>query len=229
MPAYNEEESLGPLIERSVAALSGMNGSFEIVIVDDGSGDATWSRLVELKRDYPELRGLRFEKNCGQTAAMDAGIRAARGRVIVTMDADLQNDPSDIPDLVARLAEADCVCGIRVERQDNLIRRISSRFANWVRNRLSNENISDTGCSLKVYRRECFAKLKLFEGMHRFLPTLIKMEGFTVIEAPVKHHHRQYGVSKYGVLNRVFKSFFDLLAVRWMKKRMLGYVIAEEK
>jgi hypothetical protein len=146
------------------------------------------------------------------------------------MDADLQNDPRDLPNFLAALKKFDCVCGSRIESRskgDNLLRILSSRIANGVRNKLSGENISDAGCCYRVFKRECVADLKFFKGIHRFLPTLIKSEGFTVTEIPVRHNPRLSGKSNYGVWNRLFASFYDLLAVRWMKKRMFRYEIAE--
>jgi glycosyltransferase involved in cell wall biosynthesis len=159
---------------------------------------------------------------------MEAGFRRARGAVVVTLDADLQNDPSDIPALVGQLADWDAVVGVRVRRRDNLVRRVSSRVANYVRNRLSDESISDTGCSLKAYRRGALERLVLYEGLHRFLPTLLKMEGFRVREVPVSHRPRRHGRSKYGIANRLVPSFVDLLAVRWMKRRKLRYEVKDE-
>ena len=201
--------------------------SYEILVVDDGSSDATLEVLRKARVEFPHLRAIRLRANTGQTAAMDAGFRNARGAVVVTMDADLQNNPSDIPKLLELTETWDVVCGVRVARRDNFVRRVSSRIANWVRNKLSGENIRDTGCSLKAYRREHLLRLKLFKGMHRFLPTLLKMEGCTVTEVPVDHRPRLLGEAKYGVLNRVFKSLRDLFAVRWMKRRFIRYEIEE--
>ena len=227
VPVYNEVDNLGPLIDRITHALSKREPtSWEAILVDDGSKDGTSSLMDELSPAHPNFRMVHFVANQGQTAAMDAGLRLARGQYIVTMDADLQNDPDDIETLMAAMTdEYDCVCGVRVKRQDNWIRLISSRIANSIRNWLSQETITDTGCSLKAFRRECFDRVQLFEGMHRFLPTLIKMEGYRVTEVPVKHHPRTAGISKYGVWNRLFKSFRDLMAVRWMKQRQLRYQI----
>ena len=227
VPVYNEVDNLEPLIQRIESALAGRKAeSWEAILVDDGSKDGTTPLMDELSPRHPNFRMVHFVTNQGQTAAMDAGIRLARGAFIVTMDADLQNDPDDIETLMGRMDDqVDCVCGVRVKRQDNWIRLVSSRIANGIRNRLSQETITDTGCSLKAFRRECFDRIQLFEGMHRFLPTLVKMEGYRVTEVPVKHHPRVAGTSKYGVLNRLFKSFRDLLAVRWMKQRQLRYQI----
>jgi glycosyltransferase involved in cell wall biosynthesis len=162
---------------------------------------------------------------------MWAGMKAARGKYIVTLDADLQNDPRDIPQFLEALKRFDCVCGTRVEARsqgDNFIRILSSKIANGVRNKLSGETITDAGCCFRAFKRECVQDLKFFKGMHRFLPTLFKIEGFTVTEIPVRHNPRASGQAHYGVWNRLFASFYDLLAVRWMKKRMFRYKIAEE-
>ena len=178
---------------------------------------------------YPQLRVIKLARNAGQTAALDAGFRRSHGAVVVTLDADLQNDPADIPALLSNLEGCDAVVGVRRTRRDSLVRRLSSRIANYVRNRLSDEEITDTGCSLKAYRREALERLVLYNGMHRFLPTLIKMEGFHVREVPVGHRPRKHGQSKYGIGNRLVPAFVDLLAVRWMKKRKLRYEVMEEE
>ena len=226
VPVYNERENILNLDEKIAAVMAELApASWEVIYVDDGSRDGTSRLLDEIADNGAHVRVIHFTANQGQTAAMDAGIRSARGDLLITMDADLQNDPNDIGILLDNLSEdLGCVCGVRVKRRDNWLRRVSSRIANAIRNRISQETITDTGCSLKLYRRECFDNIKLFEGMHRFFPTLIKMEGYRVLEVPVSHHPRFAGESKYGVWNRIFKSFFDLLAVRWMKKRRLTYM-----
>jgi len=229
---FNEEENL-PLLHSAVTKVldaGAIDG--ELVLVDDGSKDGSWRAIEALVAKDPRVRGLKFAFNCGETAASDAGLRAARGRFVMTMDADLQNDPADIPAFLSALAEGwDCVCGTRVATRgkgDNFIRVASSRIANWVRNKLSDEQISDAGYTYRAFKRECVNRLKLYRGLHRFIPTLLKMEGFTVTEIPVTNNPRLHGESKYGVWNRLFKSFRDLLAIRWMKSRMLGYRIAAE-
>ena len=232
VPVYNEEENL-PLLHEAVAkVIDGNKIDAELILVDDGSKDGSWKVIESLVAKDPRVRGLRFKFNCGETEASDAGLRAARGEYVMTMDADLQNDPADIPKFLEALAGGvDCVCGTRVatrSKGDNFIRVASSRIANSVRNKLSNENISDAGCTYRAFKRECVPKLKLYRGLHRFIPTLLKMEGFTVSEIPVTNNPRLHGESKYGVWNRLFKSFRDLLAIRWMKSRILGYQIAEE-
>jgi len=225
IPVFNEEENLGPLISEVAASLKPLGLVCEIVTVDDGSTDGSAAALDALRSVHPQLRVITLARNAGQTAALDAGFRRSRGAIVVTLDADLQNDPADIPALLSHLEECDAVVGVRRTRRDHLVRRISSRIANYVRNRLSDEEISDTGCSLKAYRRDALEHLVLYNGMHRFLPTLIKMEGFRVREIPVGHRPRTHGRSKYGIGNRLVPAFMDLLAVRWMKKRKLRYEV----
>ncbi|RJP20760.1 MAG: glycosyltransferase [Candidatus Abyssobacteria bacterium SURF_5] len=228
IPAYNEFESLRPLTVELLQTMRDLGEDFEILFVDDGSTDATREVLRSLAGEFDEVRFIGFRKNCGQTSAMAAGFKCARGNILVTLDADMQNDPADIPGLLEKLEDYDVVCGWRRKRRDSIVRRISSRVANSVRNKLSDEQIVDVGCSLKAYKRECVEQLKLFEGMHRFLPTLVKLEGYRVVEVPVNHRERRMGVSKYGIRNRIMKAFIDLLAVRWMKRRHIRYEIEEE-
>jgi glycosyltransferase involved in cell wall biosynthesis len=224
-PVYDEVDNVGPLVDELRAILGGNGTPYEIVLVDDGSTDGSGEAIARLARTYPEVRGLHFRENRGQTAAFDAGIKDARGDIVVTIDADLQNDPTDIPRLLAALDGHDAAIGYRRVREDSLLRRVSSEIANGVRNRVSGDDVIDTGCSLKAFRTSRLRGVKLFTGMHRFLPTLIKLEGGTVIQIPVSHRPRRAGESKYGVWNRVFRSFEDLLAVRWMKKRRLDYEV----
>jgi dolichol-phosphate mannosyltransferase len=230
IPCHNEQDNLRPLVTAIRQAVEPLQCTYEIVLTDDCSTDGTWALLKELAAADARVRGLRFGKNAGQSAAMWAGMKAARGRFIVTLDADLQNDPADLPKFIEALKQFDCVCGSRgVTRGqgDSFIRLASSRIANSVRNKLSGETISDAGCCFRAFKRECIDNLKFFKGMHRFLPTLFKIEGFTVTEISIRHNPRTAGEAHYGVWNRLFASFYDLLAVRWMKKRMFRYEIAE--
>lgn len=233
VPVYNERDNLPLLHEAICAVCDPQNIAFELLLVDDGSKDGSWEAIQKLCAQDKRVRGVRFQFNCGETAASDAGLRHARGTYVMTMDADLQNDPKDIPAFLAAFGDAsvDCVCGTRVATRgqgDNFIRVASSRIANAVRNKLSDETITDAGCTYRCFKRECVDKLKLYRGLHRFIPTLLKMEGYKVIEIPVTNNPRLHGESKYGVWNRLFKSFRDLLAIRWMKSRILGYRVSEE-
>ena len=225
VPVFEERDNLEPLVDEILEVLSPTGLAAEIVLVNDGSRDGSAERIAELARSRPAVRGLHFRENRGQSAAFDAGFKAARGRIVVTLDADLQNDPRDIPALVESLRDHDAAVGYRSIRNDSWLRRVSSFIANTVRNRLSGDDIIDTGCSLKAFRAEALVGLKLYTGMHRFLPTLLRIEGRRVVQIPVGHRPRRSGRSKYGVWNRVFRSFADLLAVRWMKKRRLAYEV----
>jgi dolichol-phosphate mannosyltransferase len=230
IPCHNEEGNLQPLLAAIRAALDPLGLNYEVVITDDSSTDNSWDVLKRLAAADPRVRALRFKSNCGESAATWAGMQVARGRYIATLDADLQNDPRDLPAMLKALADADCVCGTRVATRakgDNWIRIVSSRIANRVRNALSGENVTDAGCTYRVLRRECLEHVKFFNGAHRFLPTLIKMEGFRVLEVPVSTNRRYSGSSHYGVWNRLFKSFRDLLGVRWLKSRQIRYEITE--
>jgi glycosyltransferase involved in cell wall biosynthesis len=227
VPAFNEQENIALLLQRVEAALRLTNTPFEVLIVDDGSTDETPKLLADAMTTRPWLRVLRLQRNSGQSAAFDAGFKAARGQLIATIDADLQNDPEEIPRLIPLLDGFDMVNGWRQKRHDSKFRLIQTRVANAVRNWLSQETIHDSACSLKLYRRHCLEGIQLYTGMHRFMPTLVKMRGYTVNEVPVKHSPRHAGVSKYGLSNRALRALIDLLAVRWMKKRYLRYQATE--
>lgn len=227
IPAYNEQETIDALLGRVAAALARIGQPFEVIVVDDGSSDATPRLLRDAMSRYPWLRVLRLAANGGQSAAFDAGFKAARGQIIATIDADLQNDPEEIPRLLPLLNGYDMVTGWRQKRQDSRFRRLESRIANRIRNWISQETIEDSASSLKVYKRHCLEGIQLFKGMHRFLPTLVKMRGYTVNEVPVKHSPRFAGTAKYGFRNRVIRAFVDLIAVRWMKQRYLRYEVSE--
>jgi glycosyltransferase involved in cell wall biosynthesis len=230
-PIYNEEENIPILLREIAAALEGRGWTYEIVAVDDGSSDRSLEVLRSLRAQYPTLRVLALEKNSGQTAALDAAWRGAHGRLVVSLDADLQNDPADIPAMMQKLEQtkSDMVIGVRVNRRDTWGRRMQSRIGNGVRNWITGDQITDTGCSLKLVKKEAVDRVRLFTGMHRFLPTLVRYAGYKVVEMPVNHRARQYGVSKYGAMNRAFRGLADCFAVRWMGKRMLTYNVSEER
>lgn len=228
VPVYNEEENLPALLREIRETLDPEGFSYEVVFVDDGSRDRSLEVLRGLLPANPMVRVVVFEKNAGQTAAMDAGLRSARGEILVTLDADLQNDPHDIPLLLREMDRFDVAVGYRAKRRDSLVKKITSRIGNGVRNWATHEDIIDTGCSLKAFRREAVAPLKLLKGMHRFLPTLCRMEGFTVTQVKVNHRPRIHGETKYGGFDRLRATLPDLLAVRWMQKRVLRYRIREE-
>lgn len=223
VPVFNEEDNIATMQTELRAALSGID--HEIIFVDDGSSDGTAARIA----NSPEVRVLRFEKNTGQSAAMYAGMHAARGATVVLLDGDLQNDPADIPRVLAGLDKgADLVCGYRMKRQDSLAKKISSRVANFIRSRFVGDHVRDTGCSLKAMRSECRVALVPFYGMHRFIPALIKGAGFQLVEVGVKHRPRTAGESKYKFGSRVFKATADMFAVRWLLSRQLNYRIKKE-
>jgi len=228
IPAYNEEECIGDCVREVCGVMDRFGEPYEVVVADDGSTDGTAERLRALKGEFPRLRVVRILKNSGETAAMDAGFKHARGELIATVDADLQNDPADIPKMVAMMKEWDVVCGVRAKREDSFLRRVSSRVGNGTRNWLTHENITDVGCTLKVARASYVKRVKLFTGMHRFLPTLLRMEGARVTEVPVNHRPRLKGRSKYGVWNRLFRGFYDIFGVRWMQSRWPRYESREE-
>ena len=230
-PAYNERECLPELCRALNETLGGMGKSYEIIIVDDGSTDDSLAILKGLKGEIRRLRVLSLCRRSGQTAAMEAGFEAARGKYVVTIDADLQNDPADIPAMIELLEadKADMVTGHRHKRQDNWLRRFSTRVANGVRNRLLHETIADSACALKAYKRQIIPRLKLFDGLHRFLPTIAKMNGFRVLEIPVNHRPRTLGQAKYGMWNRVFRSLRAAFAVRWRQRHTLNYEVKEVK
>ena len=223
VPLFNEEESIAILQTELNAALKGFD--YEIIFVDDGSVDRTAERI----ETAPNIHLIRFEKNSGQSAAIYAGVTATRGGTLVIIDGDLQNDPADIPKLLAEIARgADLVCGYRVQRRDTLVKRATSRIANAVRSRYTKDGVRDTGCTLKAMRRECMSTLLPFKGMHRFIPALVKAAGYRLVEVPVNHRPRRFGQSKYGLGNRALRATVDMFGVRWLLSRRLNYKIREK-
>lgn len=223
IPLYNEGENV-PILQKEIRdALEGR--SYELILVDDGSTDDTVARIDRT----PEVRVLEFEKNAGQSAAMIAGMQAAKGAAVVLLDGDLQNDPRDIPKLLAEIEKgADLVCGYRARRRDTVVKRITSRVANFVRSRFVGDGIRDTGCTLKAMRRECVGSLVPFKGVHRFIPALVKNAGYQIVEVPVNHRARQFGVSKYGLGNRAIRATMDMFGVRWLQSRHIAYRVRPE-
>jgi glycosyltransferase involved in cell wall biosynthesis len=225
LPVFNEAENLPILLAEIAAALDPGGRSYEIVAVDDGSRDGSLEVLLSLRDRHPGLRIVRLDRNHGQTAALEAGWRAARGTYVVSLDADLQNDPADIPAMIRKLEQenVDMVIGVRVNRKDTLSKRIQSKIGNGIRNWITGDRITDTGCSLKLVRRSAIERVRLFNGMHRFLPTLVRMDGGSVVEMPVHHRPRRFGQSKYGAMNRAMRGLADCFAVRWMASRNVRY------
>ena len=218
IPVYNEDENIPLLLERLRGALVDWPGGVEFVFVDDGSKDNSLAVLKQAQEGDPRIRIAHFRHNLGQTAAMAAGFRLAAGSAVATIDGDLQNDPAEIPRMVEMLRDWDAVCGVRQRRKDSRWKRFSSRIANGFRNWVTGDDIVDTGCTLKAYRRECLQQLELYRGMHRFLPTLLRMRGCRVTQVTVSHHPRLHGKTNYGTWHRMVKGIGDCWAVRWMKK-----------
>ena len=220
VPVFNEEENMSILQTELQDALAGLD--YEIVFVDDGSTDRSAQRI----ETAPNVLILQFEKNTGQSAALYAGIRAARGQTLVMIDSDLQNDPADIPRLLEEISRgADLVCGYRAKRKDTITKRLTSRIANFVRSRFTKDHVRDTGCTLKAMRRECVSALVPFKGMHRFIPALIKGAGYRLVEIPVNHRPRRFGQTKYGFGSRALRATIDMFGVRWLLSRRLNYKI----
>jgi len=227
IPVFNEEENLPVLIPKLMKIFNQLSKVYEMIFVDDGSSDNSRKILREMAIQHPTLRVLGLKENRGLSTALLAGMREARGDILITLDSDLQNDPADIPRLLRFLDQYDMATGWRQKRDDPWLKRIASKIGNGVRNRLSGETIHDSACTLRVFKKECIRTVPIFNGMHRFFSTLVKMEGFRIVEVPVSHHPRRYGKSKYNIRNRMIRSFTDLLAVRWMKDRRVRYEIEE--
>jgi dolichol-phosphate mannosyltransferase len=222
VPVFNEEENMSILQSELRAALAGLD--HEIIFVDDGSTDRSADKIESM----PNVRLLRFEKNAGQSAALYAGIKTARGQTIVMIDSDLQNDPGDIPRLLEEISRgADLACGYRAKRKDTVTKRLTSRIANFVRSRFTRDYVRDTGCTLKAMRRECADELIPFRGMHRFIPALVRGAGYRLVEVPVNHRPRRFGQTKYGFGSRAWRATMDMFGVRWLLSRRLNYKIRD--
>jgi glycosyltransferase involved in cell wall biosynthesis len=229
VPIYNEAENLAPLTERIIEVFADRSYKYEMVYVNDGSRDGSSSIINDYAADIENLKVLHFTENNGQTAAFLAGFKIAEGDYIITLDADLQVDPEDVFKLIPYLDDCDMVVGMRSNRNDGLKKKISSLVGNGVRNLLTGETISDTGCPLKIFKNEISRYFYPFSGMHRFYPTLARINGYTVKEVPVNHYPRKFGNSKYGIANRIWVGLLDTFAVRWMKKRIIDYELKEDK
>ena len=222
LPVYNEEANIGPLIGEICAALAPLGQPFEILAVDDCSRDSSLDVLRRLQSEVHELRIVRHSRNCGQSAAFGSGLRRALGRIIIMLDADGQNDPADLPRMIAALTEGvDGVVGIRRRREDSTVRRLSSRVANGYRDLITGIKVHDAGCFLRVLRREATDELPIFNGLHRFVVTLLRYQGYRVVELEVGHRPRLTGVSKYGVGNRLWRGLRDCFAMRWYRARVI--------
>lgn len=228
IPLKNEEDNITDLVNELEPVMNNIGAPWELICIDDGSTDQTLPILKQLAKQKSYLRILAFTRNFGQSSAFDAGFKNSRGNFIITLDGDRQNDPADIPKLAKAIKDCDLVCGQRQKRQDPWSKKIISYFANQIRSRVCYDGVSDTGCSLKIYRKECLKEIKMHQGMHRFLPALFNIEGYRIREVPVNHRERTKGTTKYNFFNRSFNTIADMLAVRWMYKRRLHYTINKD-
>jgi dolichol-phosphate mannosyltransferase len=228
VPLRNEGPNVAPLTRQILAALENEPRSVELVLVDDGSTDDTWSRILEARRADPRVRGVQHARSRGQSAALWTGFKASRGGIIATLDGDLQNDPADLPAMLAALSACDMVCGVRAKRQDTVVRRISSAVARWARRTALGVDFRDSGCNLRVFKRAVLETIPPFDGLHRFMPILAHGAGAAVKEMPVAHHPRTAGRTKYGVWNRLGRGIYDLAMVRWYLKRQIKSLTAPD-
>jgi len=230
VPFYNEEDNVAPLTERIAAVFAGLpDYDYECLFVNDCSTDGTRARLEAEQAKNPRIRPLHFVKNRGQSAALVAGMRRAKGEYILTLDGDLQNDPCDFPKMLELLQTHDCVCGYRANRQDTFVRKISSKIGNGARQRILNDGIRDAGCGSKGFRRRCVEHIIPFNGVHRYFAVMMRNGGMTIAEMPVTHHPRVHGVSKYGISNRLWRGIYDLIGVGWLRKRYVTFQVEGEE
>lgn len=230
VPFFNEEENVAPLAERVAGAFAGLpDYEYECLFVNDGSTDGTRRELEAAKARDSRVRPIHLVKNRGQSAALVAGMRHAAGDYILTLDGDLQNDPSDFPTMLNLLKDYDCVCGYRAKRQDSWVRLMSSRIANKVRRMVLDDGIRDAGCGSKGFRRICVQHIVPFNGVHRFFAVMVRNGGLTITECPVSHHPRVHGVSKYGIGNRLWRGIYDLIGVGWLHRRYVTYTVEGEE
>ncbi|MCE5228857.1 glycosyltransferase family 2 protein [bacterium] len=228
IPVKNERENIEALVEELLEVLRETGRSFEVLFIDDGSDDGTVEEINRRRAAEPAIKLVRFDRNYGKSAALKAGFQAAEGEIVIIMDGDRQNDPVDIPRFLEAIEGFDIVCGVRRKRLDTKWRLIQSRIANRIRDAITGDGVRDSGCGYQALRRACLKDIKLFEGMHRFLPCLFQLEGYRFNQIPVMHHPRTAGVSKYPFWSRLRRAFVDLLAVRWMINRTIRYKIRRE-
>lgn len=219
VPVFNEADNILPMAREVAAAMQAVSRPYELVFVDDASRDATWEKIQEARRADARVRGMRLARNSGQSAALWTGIQATTSPILATLDGDLQNDPADLSRLLAELANYDFVCGARQKRQDNFLRRVSTKVARWARKTMLKVDFADTGCAARAFKRTALQGLFGFNGLHRFLPVLVHGGGAKTLEIPVHHRPRVAGVSKYGMWNRLGRGIYDLFAVAWFQKR----------
>jgi len=230
VPFYNEEDNVFPLAEKIAEVFAGLpDYDYECLFVNDGSKDGTRERLESLRTQNPRVKPLHLVENRGQSAALVAGMRRAQGEYILTLDGDLQNDPSDFPKMLELLKDYDCVCGYRTNRMDTWIRRISSTIGNGVRRMILDDGIRDAGCGSKGFRRCCVEHIVPFNGVHRYFALMVQNGGLTLTECPVTHHPRVHGVSKYGIQNRLWRGMYDLIGVGWLRRRYVTFRVEGEE
>ncbi|HUS37435.1 MAG TPA: glycosyltransferase family 2 protein [Verrucomicrobiae bacterium] len=229
VPVYDEEENILPMVREVSDAMKNVAIDYELVFVDDASKDSTWHRIQELRKSNPRVRGMRHLKNAGQSAALWTGILNTTTPLIATLDGDLQNDPADLPKLIAEIKSVDFVCGVRTKRKDTWVRRVSSKVARMARKSALGVDFADTGCAFRVFKRSTLDGLFGFNGLHRFLPVLVHGGGHSTKEIPINHRARVAGVSKYGVFNRLGRGIYDLIAIAWYQRRRVHrQAISEE-
>lgn len=229
VPLRNESANVLPLAERIFAALGQTANGIELILVDDASTDDTWQQILNARQIHPRLRAFRHSENRGQSAALWTGFKASHGKIVATLDGDLQNDPADLPRMMTLLADCDMVCGVRTNRADNWLRRVSSTIARTARKMVLGIDFADTGCNLRVFKRTVLETLPAFDGIHRFMPVFVHNVGLMVKEMPVTHHPRTAGRSNYGISNRLGRGIRDLIMVRWFLKRQLDRVPPEKR
>ena len=228
VPVYNEDGNVLPLADELVGAMQPLGRTYELIFVDDASTDATWEKIRAAQQQHGCVRGLRHERNAGQSAALWTGLMAAASPVLVTLDGDRQNDPADLPRLLAELRDVDFVCGVRGKRQDNWLRRVSTKVARAARARALKVDFADTGCAFRAFKRGALDGVFPFNGVHRFLPVLVHANGASTKEIPIGHRARVSGVSKYGMWNRLGRGIYDLIAISWYQKRRLPRIATTE-